>query len=329
MKKFLPAALSLVLCLALLFGCAPKAPLVLENLPAVRMASLKGPTTMGLVKLLSDAKSGLTSYALESEVYGTAEEVFALLIKGKVDIAAIPANLAGVLYNKTNGEIQAAAVNTLGVLYIVENGDSIHSVSDLRGKTIYSTGKGTTPEFVLNYILSKNGIDPTTDLKIEYKSEATEIAAMLRSSDSGAVALLPQPYVTSVLMQNKDFRIALDLTHEWDEVSEDGALVTGVIVVRREFAENSPELLKSFLSDCADSAKYVNANPSKAGKLIEEYGIVANSKIAATAIPHCNITYIAGAEMKALLSGYLSVLFEQNPKSVGGVMPDEGFYLAS
>ena len=294
----------------------------------IRLASLKGPTTMGLVKLISDGEQGMTEYKVESTMYGAADEISGMLINGSVDIAAVPANLASILYNKTNGAIQVAAINTLGVLYIVENGNSIGSVSDLRGKTIYSTGKGTTPEYVLNSLLCWNNIDPENDITIEYKSEATEIAALLASGSQDIIAVLPQPYVTSVISQNEGIRIALDITEEWQAASGK-TLVTGVAVVRTEFAQNNPEAVAAFLADYQASAEWVNANAAEASVLIEKYEIVAKAALAEKALPFCNITYIDGAEMQQAVAEYLEVLFEQNPESVGGSTPDEGFYYKS
>ncbi len=294
----------------------------------IRLASLKGPTTMGLVKLLDEAENGGLSYEVESSIYGTADEVSALLINGELDMAAIPANLASVLFNKTEGAIKVAAINTLGVLSVLELGDSVNSISDLAGKTVYSTGKGTTPEYSLNAILSGNGIDPETGLTVEFKSEATEIAALLsgETAVSGTIAVLPQPYATTVLMANPEARIALSLSDEWEKASLDGRLVTGVLVVSSDFAENNPELLEAFLADYESSASWVNENQEDAAELIADIGIVPKSEVALKALPYCSITFISGSAMKADLSAYLGALFEQNPQSVGGTLPDDSFY---
>jgi ABC-type nitrate/sulfonate/bicarbonate transport systems, periplasmic components len=335
MKKILSVLFVLLLSISVFAACA-KEPEADGEAGAtanvadttIRLASLKGPTTMGLVKLISDSEQGLTEYKVESTMYGTADEVSGLLINGDVDIAAIPANLASVLYNKTNGAIQVAAINTLGVLYIAENGSSVSSVADLKGKTIYSTGKGTTPEYVLNSLLRWHNIDPENDLTIEYKSEATEIAALLASTDQEIIAVLPQPYVTSVIAQNEGVRIALDITEEWQAASGK-TLVTGVAVVRTEFAQNNPEAVAAFLADYKTSAEWINANAADASVLIEKYEIVAKAALAEKALPFCNITYIDGAGMQQAIAAYLEVLFEQNPESVGGSLPDEGFYYKS
>lgn len=291
-----------------------------------RIAGLKGPTTMGMVKLMSDAEAGETHQDYQVTMYGAADEVVPLLVKGDIDLAAIPANLAANLYNQTEGKVQVAAINTLGVLYVVTTGDDVKSVEDLKGKTVYSTGKGTTPEYVLNYILKENGIDPEKDLTVEYKSEATEVAAALQAADEGAIAVLPQPYVTAAQSQIEGLNVALNLTEEWNKVSTDSDLVTGVLVARTEFIEQNEAAFEEFLKDYQASIEWVNSNTADAAELVANYGIVAKAPLAQKALPACNITYVDGAEMKTKLSGYLQVLFDQNPKAVGGAMPGDDFY---
>lgn len=291
-----------------------------------RIAGLKGPTTMGMVKLMSDAEAGETHQDYQVTMYGAADEVVPLLVKGDIDLAAIPANLAANLYNQTEGKVQVAAINTLGVLYVVTTGDDVKSVEDLKGKTVYSTGKGTTPEYVLNYILKENGIDPEKDLTVEYKSEATEVAAALQAADEVAIAVLPQPYVTAAQSQIEGLNVALNLTEEWNKVSTDSDLVTGVLVASTEFIEQNEAAFEEFLKDYQASIEWVNSNTADAAELVANYGIVAKAPLAQKALPACNITYVDGAEMKTKLSGYLQVLFDQNPKAVGGAMPGDDFY---
>ena len=291
-----------------------------------RIAGLKGPTTMGMVKLMSDAEAGETHQDYQVTMYGAADEVVPLLVKGDIDLAAIPANMAANLYNQTEGKVQVAAINTLGVLYVVTTGDDVKSVEDLKGKTVYSTGKGTTPEYVLNYILKENGIDPEKDLTVEYKSEATEVAAALQAADEGAIAVLPQPYVTAAQSQIEGLNVALNLTEEWNKVSTDSDLVTGVLVASTEFIEQNEAAFEEFLKDYQASIEWVNSNTADAAELVANYGIVAKAPLAQKALPACNITYVDGAKMKTKLSGYLQVLFDQNPKAVGGAMPGDDFY---
>lgn len=289
----------------------------------VNIASLKGPTTMGIVKLMSDSDAGNTVNNYVTSIYGAADEIVPLVVQGKVDIANVPANLAAVLYKKTEGAISVIDINTLGVLYVVETGETISSVADLAGKTIYSTGKGTTPEYVLNYILRSNGIDPEKDVTIEFKSEATEVAAMLEGA-TDAVAVLPQPYVTVAMTKNNTIRIALDLSAEWESL--DGTKqVTGVTIVRNEFLEANPDAVAQFLSDYKASVEYVNANTDEAAALVGGYDIVAEG-VAKKALPFCNIVCLTGEEMKTNLSNYLNVLFESDATAVGGQLPDDSFY---
>ena len=296
----------------------------LSTTDPVRIAGLKGPTTMGLVNLLPMEEDGSASLDYDLQLYGTADEIVPLLTKGELDMAAIPANLAATLYQKTQGGIQVMAVNTLGVLYVVEKGDTIHSVADLKGRTILSTGKGTTPEYVLRYILQQNGIDPDKDVTIEFYSEATEVTAQMAVAQD-AIAVLPQPYVTSASMQDDTLRVALDLTEEWDKVC-DTQLITGVTVVRTEYAQEHPDVVEAFLKDYTASVDAANNDLDGTAALCEEQGVVAKAAIAKAALPNCNIVCVTGDEMQADVAGYLQVLYDADPASVGGAMPDDAFY---
>ena len=296
----------------------------LSTADPVRIAGLKGPTTMGLVNLLPMQEDGSANLRYDLQLYGAADEIVPLLTKGELDMAAIPANLAATLYQKTEGAIQVMAVNTLGVLYVVEKGDTVQSVADLAGRTILSTGKGTTPEYVLRYILTQNGIDPDQDVTIEFYSEAAEVTAQMAVAED-AIAVLPQPYVTSASMQDDTLRVALDLTAEWEKVC-DTQLITGVTVVRTAYAEEHPDVVAAFLEDYAASAEAASADLDGTAALCEEQGVVAKAAIAKAALPACNIVCITGEEMKADVAGYAQVLYDADPAAVGGAMPDDGFY---
>lgn len=295
----------------------------------VDVMALKGPTAMGMVKFMDDVDSGsVTSENYNFSIAASADEVTPKLVQGEADIAAVPANLASVLYNKTQGQVEVLAVNTLGVLYIVENGDTVQSVEDLRGKTIYASGKGSTPEYALEYVLSANGIDPENDVTIEWKSEHSECVAAITSSENG-IAMLPQPFVTTAETQNPSIRTALDLTEEWDKAQEteenNSALITGVVVARTEFVEENPEAVEDFMTRYQESVDYVNSNTEDAAELVGKYDIVT-AEVAKTALPECNIVFMEGEEMKEKLSGYLEVLKGQNPEAVGGEVPGDDFY---
>lgn len=330
-KKLLAAALILIAAALPVFTQALNEQQTQTPETTIKVMALNGPTGMGLSKLISENEAGQTgSNHYDFNLVGAADEITARLVKGEVDIAAVPANLASVLYNKTQGKLEVLAVNTLGVIYIVEKGDSIHSVADLRGKTIYASGKGATPEYALNYILQANGIDPVKDVDIQFKSEHAECVSALATSESG-IAMLPEPFVTTSQTRNPDIHVVLDLTEEWDKLQagapEASSMITGVIVGTRDFIENNPEALSLFLDQYKASVDYVNANPSEAAKLIGNYGIVAEA-VAEKAIPNCNIVFIEGSEMKNRLSGYLNQLYKQNPAAVGGKLPDDDFYFS-
>lgn len=295
----------------------------------VNVTALKGPTAMGMVRMMDDADNGkIDNENYQFTIAASIDEVTPAISQGETDIAAVPANVSSVLYNKLDGGVQVLAVNTLGVLYIVENGDTVQSAADLKGKTIYASGKGATPEYALNYILEENGIDPAADVTIEWKSEHSECVAALAQDPSG-IAMLPQPFVTTAQTKDPDLRVALDLTEEWDKVQEDAenpsALLTGVVIARTEFVQEHPEAVSDFMERYKSSVEFVNENVEEAAQLVGSYDIVT-AEVAQKAIPACNIVCITGDEMQEKLSGYLAVLNEQNPEAVGGQLPDEDFY---
>lgn len=292
----------------------------------IRIGSLKGPTSIGLLFLMESDEQGEAANDYEFQMVTGADELLPLMVKGDLDIALVPANVAGVLYNKTQGGITVIDINTLGVLYMVSGDGSIEKMSDLKGKTVYLTGKGTTPDYVMQYLLSQNGMS-TADCTLEYKSEATEVAAVL-AENPDAVGLLPQPFVTVACAQNEALSIVLDMNEEWNKVQGEGgsSMVTGVTVVRNQFLEEHEEAVKLFLEEHEKSTQTINEDTAAGAALAVKAGIIAKEPIAGKAIPKCNIVCITGAEMKQALSGYLQVLYEQSPESVGGAMPEDGFY---
>lgn len=287
----------------------------------LRVGSLKGPTTMGLVNLMSEVESGAKN-GYSFEMQSQPDVIMSELVSGKLDIALLPANVAAVAYNKTKHGVSAIDINTLGVLYCVTGDENIKSVKDLAGKTVLSTGQGASPEYVLNYLLEKNGV---TDCDVQFKSEATEIAALLKQ-DPAQIAILPQPFVTVATAQNDQLKVAFSLTDEWKSVSPDSKLLTGVTVVRNEVLENRAAEVDQFIADHQASTEKAATDVDATAELVAKYGIIAKAPVAKKALPNCNIVAIAGDEMKTDLAGYLQVLFDANPKSVGGTMPDDDFY---
>lgn len=342
-KRVMSLVLSGVLTAGLLAGCAssqaassavssavPAAPASSEaqaQKTQMKIAALKGPTGLGMVKLMSDSEAKSTSNEYTFTLASAPDEVVAKLSSGEVDVAAVPTNLAATLYNKTSGKIQLAALNTLGVLSVVTNGETVSSLQDLKGKTVYSSGQGAMPEYVLNYILKQNGLEVGKDVTVEYAAEHAELAAKVISGEA-KIAVLPEPFVTQVTTKNKDVKVALNLTQEWDKAVQNKSVLTmGSLVVRKEFAEKNKEAFDAFLKEYKASAEYANSNVKDTAALSEKYDIMP-AAVAEKAIPNCNIVYVDGADLKTKTPDFLKVLFDANPKSIGGKLPGEDFYYA-
>lgn len=334
-KKCLSVLLTMTLMAGIFSGCqktgeakqsAETVRMEEQDEVTVRVAALKGPTTMGLVKLWHDQEEGTAKGDYEFQMMTGADEIMPQLIKGDMDIALLPANAAAVLYQKSEGGVEVIDINTLGVLYLVSGLDSVSSVEDLKDKTIYLTGKGTTPDYVLQYLLAQHNIEPD-EVKLEYKSEATEVAALLKENPD-SIGLLPQPFVTAACAQNEALSVVMDLNEEWAALNDGKGIVTGVTVVRKAFLEEHPEAVALFMEEHRDSAEYANTHIDEAAELVAEKGIIEKAAVAAKALPACHITYIDGKEMKDALSEYLDVLFGQNPEFVGGAVPEADFYMA-
>lgn len=318
MKKTVSLILALVLAFSV-SGCSENKAEI-GNEP-VNITMLKGSTGIGAVKLMEESEKNETDGNYNINVSAAADDAMAKIISGEVDIAAVPTNIAPLIYNKTNGNIAVLAVNTLGVLYIVENGNSIHTIKDLEGKTIYSSGQGAVPEYVLNYLLEKNNVE---NVNIVYMTEHAEVAAALADGRAD-IALLPEPNVTAVIMKNSEIRIAVDVNDEWKKTNG-SELAMGCIVAGKEFIDENKEAVDIFLKEYSESIDYVNNNVSEAAELVEKYGIMASSDAAVKAIPNCNIVYKEKDEMKTMLEAFYDVLYKANPKSVGGEIPDTELY---
>ncbi len=305
----------------LLAGCGAK-----KDDTAVRVGAMSGPTAMSMVKIMDDAETGSAgvNYVF-SELATDASAFVAPLSKGELDIACIPANLASVIYNKTEGGIKVLATCNTGVLNIVERGDSVVSVRDLSGRTVYMTGQGAVPEYTVRYLTSASGLDFDKDINIIWCADTTEALSYIKN-DENAAAILPQPFATAACSQVDGLHIAVDLNSAWNDMNGAGTIVTGVVVARTEFINEHPTIIKDFIKDYEASIAYTESNADDAAALIEKYGIVAKAALAKKALPGCNLKFMAGKEMKDALGGYLSILYEQNPASVGGSLPDDGFY---
>ena len=295
-----------------------------EAAGTVRFAVLNGPTGVGAAKLMADSEAGATSNTYEVEVFTANDQVAAGLTNGEIDIAAVASNVAANLYNKTDGGVRMLAVSGLGVLYILENGDTVHSMADLAGRTLYATGQGANPEYVLNYLLTENGVDPA-DVDIQWKT-GDEITALMVSGEA-ELCMLPVPAATAVQLKNADVREALDLSAEWDNLQNGSHLTMTTIVARTDFIQENPQAVENFLADYQASVDYVNGDPAAAAELVAGYGITANAQIAEAAIPKCALVFITGpSSMRSAIQGYYEVLYQANPDSIGGGIPDDAFY---
>ncbi len=329
MKKVLAVVLVVALALTTFAGCTAQQPAeggttTPPQKTNVRVCGIKGPTGIGLANLWAAQEAGTASNNYSFELMSVPQDAGNQVVNGNADIAAVPTNLAAALYKKTNGAVQMLSINTLGVLYIVENGTAIQSVEDLKGKTIYSTGQGANPEYILRYVLKQNGIDPDKDVTLKFVTENDELNTLLVKGEA-EVAMVPQPNVTVVCSKNTNLRVALDMNAEWDKLDAD-KLMMGCVIVRKEFAEQNPEAVANFLKEYQASIEKANAEVDATAELCAKYEIIPSAPIAKKAIPNCNLTFVAGADMKTQIAGYFNVLFEANPKAIGSALPDDAFY---
>lgn len=315
MKKFLAILLSLIIIIGATACSKTK-----KTGVTVNIGVLKGPTGMSAAWLMDQNDQKLSANEYNFTVAGTPDAITGQLINGDMDIAALPTNAISALYNKTEGKISVLGVNALGVLYILENGNSINSVSDLAGKTVLASGKGSTAEYVLNYILEKNGVIA----EIVWAAEHSEAATLALKGDYNIV-MLPEPFVTNVTAKSDAFRVALDLTEEWEALGN-GELTMGGIAVRTAFLEEHPDAVKAFVDEYGKSVAFTNSQPEDAAKLIAKYEIAAE-EVAKNAIPRCNIVWLHGKDYKAVLENFLGVVYNANPAGIGGKMPGDDFYL--
>lgn len=305
-KRIVAVILALTCALALFTGCQKAEPEV-----APKIVAISGPTGVGMVNLMEDYDITLSS---------APEEVVGKVANGEVNIAAVPTNVASTLYKKLNGKLKVLCVNTLGVLYIMDKDGSVQSFADLEGKTIYTMGEGANPQYTLEYLLKKNNVNAT----LKFAATNDELVAKMAKGEA-EIAMVPQPVATTAAAKT-GFKIALDVTAEWDKVSEDSKLMMGCIVVRNDYLEANPKTVEQFLADYKASIEAVNADVAAAAVLCEQYKIIPAAAVAEKAIPKCNIVYLDGAEMKSGLEGYLKVLFDANPASIGGALPAADFY---
>ena len=295
----------------------------------VRLAVISGPTGIGAAKLLTDSDRGETVNHYTYTIASDNNEVVSGLTsqEGEFDIAMVASNMAANLYNKTDGDVRILALGTQGVLHILEGsgGTAIQSMADLKGKTIYATGQGANPEYILRHLLTENGLDPDKDVEIVF-ADPTEISAKLLSGEIDT-AMLPVPAATAAIAKSQgSVRDAIDLTQAWNDLDNGSQLIMSAVVARADFIEEHPQAVQTFLREYEGSVTYVRDNPELAGELVAQLGITPSATIAQQAIPQCNLVFLSGADMKPAISGYFEVLYDIDPTAVGGALPDDGIY---
>ncbi len=320
-KRIIAIAVLIALALSLV-ACAPK----LDTEKEIKVMVLNGTTGFGMAKLIDDNANDKTALNYNISVETDASVINAALIKGEVDIAALPTNAASVVYNKTQGGVKVAALNTLGVLYVVENGNTVKSFADLKGKTLYVPGQGSNPEYITNFLCEKNGLKIGEDITLDFSYTAPADLRTAVAAGKVELAVLPEPMVTIAKTANTNLNVALDLTSEWDKVAQKGSLVQGCIVVTKTFAENNPNELNKFLEEYEASVTYVVENTEPASQMIATHKIFEKAPIAMKAIPNCNLCFVKGEEMKTALSTFYSIMFEAQAKSIGGKLPADDIY---
>lgn len=327
-KRGLALLTAALMTAAAFSGCAQKQKTAASSAAKanVNVVAIKGPTGVGMVDLMAanDSQTAANNYTFSTVT--APDDAVAKITSGEADIAAVPTNLGAALYKKTEGKVQMLAVNTLGVLYIMENGNTINSAADLKGKTIYSTGQGSNPEYILDYILTKNGLDPKKDVNIVFKSDNDELSALLATGEA-KVALVPEPVATTVKTKNASLRVALDMTKEWDSASGGSSkLMMGCVIARKAFIDDNPQAVKTFLAEYKASIDLANSDLDVTSQNCEKYGMIPKAALAKAAIPGCSLTYVDGDAMMKQIKGYFDVLYAADPKSVGGALPDDAFY---
>lgn len=301
-------------------------PVLPDSTLPVRVMTLNGTTGFGMAALMSRSAAGEAALNYDFSVETSAPTILSALINGTVDLAALPTNAAATVYNKTAGGVQICALNTLGVMYLLENGNTVTDFASLVSKTVYVPGQGSNPEYIFNYLCAQNGLTVGQDIFVDYTYNEPADLRTAVAAGTVELAVLPEPMVTIACNANADVRVALDLTDEWNRVAPADSLVQGCVVVRTAFAQEHPAELAAFLEEYEKSVSFAIDDPVGASEMIAAQGIFPQAAVAARALPGCNLCFRAGGDMAALLDPFFSVLFEANPASVGGKLPDAGIY---
>ena len=321
-----PQTISCALCLCLLLACARNNDDPYKD-GKIHIAAMNGPTLMGLGHLYN-AENGKADSKYTFTKEGTPDAVVAGLANKTFDAACLPANTAAIVFNTDSIDIQVAAISMLGVLYVVQKAGTpvIANLADLSGQTVYLTSQGSTPDVAFRYLLAQNNIN---NVKLEFETEGSIIAAGIKTANSKYdYALLPQPAATVASSGPGAATEAIHLSGEWKKFHPESDIITAVLVVRTAYIKNNRAAFEKFLEDYRKSVEFVTdaRNLDISAGYVVDMGIVPALPLAKAALLKCGITFIRAEEMRTSLSQFYQVLYDQNPRSIGGKIPSQKFY---
>lgn len=294
----------------------------------VNVGMIMGPPSMGMGWMIHENEEGNTYNDYNFEVGGVDYTALASKLNtGDYDIIHCPSNVGAILYNNKDlkEEVEVIDISNLGLLYILTTDDSIKSMDDLKGRTVYSIGEGGPPEYTFGYLLDQEGL--SDDVNFSFRSTPFEVLNLLQDEEN-SIALLPQPFVEVAKLLVPDLKVSIDITEEWDNLKlESGAeSVTTITIVRKKFLEEHEQAVIEYLNLLKKSVAYSLSHVDEAAEWTDTYETFLNPEVAADAIPYVNMCAITGQEMKEKLEGFLKIMYDYNPDAVGGSMPDDDFY---
>lgn len=297
----------------------------IENDVAIRIGVLRGPNGMGMSYLMEENSLDAYETSYQISFLASADKLATRFTRGDLEFATLPTTVAANLYKETNGEIQLLGVNMLGGFYLVENGTSIQTISDLKNLELSSSSRPATAQYVLEHLLEANAIEENEQPKVNYVVDNLKLSSAIVSGEID-IAMLPEPFLSTLLQRNKGLRVALDLSEEWQDVYGDSILPMGCLVVNKEFALKNPESIARFIQHYKTSVEYVNKNQKEAGLLIEKHKLLNNARQATNSIDRSQITWIDASEVQEDVLKYLEIFLESDKNIIGGEVPDEEFF---
>lgn len=188
------------------------------------------------------------------------------LFSGDIDIGYIgpvPAISANV---KSQGDVVILSGATKGGAVLIKRKDSgINSVADLSGKVVAIPQIGNTQHLNLLQLLKENDLKPVTEggtVTVSAVANA-DVSNMMERGDIDA-ALVPEPWGATLLEQGAE------LVLDYDQIYMQGQYDVAVVVVRKEFREENPELVEAFIKEHEAATAKINDNKTESLQLINE-----------------------------------------------------------